>query len=116
MESLLGEVQFSHISCSHKVRSFVRKYLENWVTLHGLSRAHTFYRVRFTRNGKGHTVACEVEVQAHQQIWTGFTISDDLHQSLVRCLDKMAEAVTLGAPPRNLSSDTSFLEEPRRTS
>ncbi len=93
--SFHGEVRFNHIHCSHKVRNFARKYLETWIIQHGLSSASTFYRVVFTRNGRGHTVECEVEVKSDKQRWTGFTISDDLHQSLVRCLESTSRSIAV---------------------
>ena len=78
-----GKVIFNDLSASRAVRRFVEKQVARWTGAQGRAPS---YVVQFRREGQGHTVSCEVLVDAGSKQWVAFEYESGPYQALMRCL------------------------------
>jgi hypothetical protein len=84
MEFLSGEVEFVGVPKSKAIKRFVQRELYGWLS--GIRSATGInsgtYRVKFQKQGEGHTVLCEIEIRSAQKRWVGFQLESGVYQSL----------------------------------
>jgi hypothetical protein len=74
---------------SKTIRSFIKKRIRDWIRVHGFDDTNAHYQVILNREGGGHHFSCQIEVQAHEERWTGSWDDSGLHQTLLKTLGHM---------------------------
>jgi hypothetical protein len=97
---LKGDIVYDRISGSKTIRGFVERRVKRWLGLQGIAGVRELsYRVVFSREGAGHLVSCEVEIQSGARRWKGFRVANGLHQALLQCLRDMEPRLTRALSP-----------------
>lgn len=92
-----GEVRWDHVARSRAVRRIVARGIASWMERHQLlnpaapqsGAAHPQYRAFLQREGDGHFVHCQIEVDAGEQSWVGSRVGRGIQQALADCLAHM---------------------------
>lgn|GEM_PF-3166076 len=76
------------ITDSRSVRSFIEMRISRWLESLGITTP-----VRFTaqlrKEGRGHLVYCELEIDSGTEVWNGTWLDEGLHQALIGCLNHL---------------------------
>ena len=100
---LIGTILCEDVPRSRTVRGFIEKRISRWLSPKVPTQHATYarYLVRLRREGEGHWIHCQVEINWGEHTWVSAESASGLHQAVLRCLERIRY---LENPPLQLSS------------
>lgn len=92
---LRGLVTSEEVSNNRAVYRFVQKYLTRWLEKNrpDVKRESSYFDVTFTREGKGHEIACQLRLRLDQEQLTGVHYGENISEALRLALEHMTRSM-----------------------
>lgn len=76
-------------SVPKKIRRFVARHYQKWISAKGALTPVASARVRFDRIGEGHQVACAIRLETPAGTLRGYELASNIHQAFDACLKRI---------------------------
>lgn len=107
LETVAGEVVCTDLAQPRAVQRFVQKWIGRWVERRRplALKAKPYFHVIFARQGKGHTILCQIRLAMGDEVWVGANYGQNLAEALRRGLDHLSVVRPLAPILKTVSAE-----------
>lgn len=90
-KALEGKIVYEKEVPSKTIRRFVEKKIHSWADQNpsGSSASDPLYLVAFRKQGGGHMVLCQIQIQTDRELWRASAYAAGVHQAFLQCLKQL---------------------------